>query len=170
MVCQSPDEKVVEQRARRGPRLVPLMGAAANGARSEAHGHTVPGVVKAALVVTVAAVVALMLLPTASAAEPTNKTEILYLLGFVERSGCQFYRNGSWYNSKKAQEHLRDKCNFLAAKGQINTAEDFIEKVATTSSVTNQPYMVRCSDGVVVSTNRWLRDELVQRRAGAAPR
>jgi hypothetical protein len=126
---------------------------------------------KAILAVAVGAILGLVLFPPAGAGQSsTSQTEILYLLGFVERSGCQFYRNGSWYDSKKAQEHLRDKYNALAAKGQINTAEDFIEKIATTSSVTGQPYMVRCSDGIVVSANQWLRGELTRHRAGAAPR
>ena len=55
-------------------------------------------------------VLALTVWPAGSA-EPLNiaQTEVNYLLGFIERSGCQFYRNGSWYDSKRAQEHLRTK-------------------------------------------------------------
>jgi len=52
--------------------------------------------------------VALTILPVARAAPPLiAQTEINYLLAFVESSGCEFYRNGSRYNSKQAQAHLR---------------------------------------------------------------
>jgi hypothetical protein len=127
---------------------------------------------KANLSAAFGAILVLMLFPVEGTAQsPTSQTEILYLLGFVERSGCQFYRNGHWYDSKKAQEHLRDKYTYLAAKHPIGTAEDFIEKVATTSSLTGQPYVVRCPDGSVVSSNQWLSNELIRHRTGAsAPR
>ena len=62
------------------------------------------------------------------------------MLASIERSGCEFYRNGSWYNSKRAQAHLREKYNYLAGRNLINIAEDFIEKGATESSVTGTPY------------------------------
>ena len=40
-----------------------------------------------------------------AAPPPIAQTEINYLLDFVEHSGCQFYRNGTWYDSKKARAH-----------------------------------------------------------------
>jgi hypothetical protein len=96
------------------------------------------------------------------------QAEINYLLTFVEQSGCDFYRNGSWYDSKKAQSHLRQKFDFLAARGQINTAEDFIEKAATKSSLSGQAYQVQCSGGEAQSSNQWLRDALARYRAQGA--
>lgn len=71
--------------------------------------------------------------------------------------------------SDKAQEHLRAKYNYLSAKNRVNSAEEFIDKVAATSSLSGQPYMVRCADGVVVRTDQWLRDALARRRAGVNP-
>lgn len=119
-------------------------------------------------------VLGLALLPVARAAPPAiAQSEIHYLLGFIETSGCEFYRNGSWYDSKKAQAHLRYKYEMLAARDQINTAEDFIEKAATKSSLSGQPYEVRCSGGEAVTINRWLHDVLARYRthgADAAPR
>jgi hypothetical protein len=50
------------------------------------------------------------------------------LLGFVANSGCEFFRNGSWYDGKKAEAHLRYKYETLATRDRINTAEDFIEE------------------------------------------
>jgi hypothetical protein len=113
-------------------------------------------------------VLALCGCPAADAAPPAIvQTEINYLLGFVERSGCQFYRNGSWYDSKQAEAHLRDKYDFLAAKGLINSAEDFIERAATKSSLSSKAYAIKCGTGPVVTTNQWLRQALAGYRSSA---
>jgi hypothetical protein len=110
-------------------------------------------------------VLGLALLSVARAAPPAiARTEINHLLEFIESSGCEFYRNGSWYDSKKAQAHLRSKYEMFAASGRIDTAEDFIEKAATKSSLSGRPYQVRCSGGEVVTTTQWLRDELARYR------
>jgi hypothetical protein len=115
-------------------------------------------------------VLGLALLTVASAAPPAiAQTEINYLLGFVESSGCEFYRNGSWYDSKRAQAHLRDKYEMLAAADKINTAEDFIEKAATKSSLSGRSYQVRCGGGEAVTSNQWLRDVLTRYRADPVP-
>jgi Family of unknown function (DUF5329) len=115
------------------------------------------------------ALLGLALLSVASAAPPaTAQTEINYLLGFIESSGCEFYRNGSWYDSKRAQAHLRYKYQMLAAANQINTAEDFIEKGATKSSLSGWPYQVRCGGGGAVTSNQWLRDVLRRYRTYGA--
>ena len=90
-------------------------------------------------------VVGLAVFPALRAAPPPiAQAEISYLLDFVEHSGCQFYRNGTWYDSKRAQAHLRDKYELLAAADRISTAEDFIEKAATKSGLSGRPYQVRC--------------------------
>ena len=100
-------------------------------------------------------ILALMLVPVARAAPPAMaQTEINHLLEFVGSSGCEFYRNGSSYDSKRAQAHLRSKYQWLAARDQIDTAEDFIEKAATRSSLSGQPYEVRCGGGEAVTSNR----------------
>jgi hypothetical protein len=110
-------------------------------------------------------ILALMLVPVTRAAPPAMaQTEINHLLEFVGSSGCEFYRNGSWHDPKRAQAHLRSKYQWLAARDQINTAEDFIEKAATRSSLSGQPYEVRCGGGAAVTSNRWLHDELTRYR------
>ena len=109
--------------------------------------------------------IGLFLLSVARAETPTNvQIEISFLLGYIEGSGCVFYRNGTWHDSKAAQAHLRDKYNYLMTANQINTTEDFIEKVATKSSFSGQPYQVRCNDGATLSSSQWLREELARLR------
>jgi hypothetical protein len=90
--------------------------------------------------------------------------EIDYLLQYVGKSGCEFYRNGTWRDAKAAQAHLRSKYDMFATHGQIATAEDFIGKVATKSSLSGQAYEARCSDGAVVTSNQWLSDALARHR------
>ncbi len=110
-----------------------------------------------------------MLVPAGFAAVPSaTQTEIEHLLTAVGNSGCEFHRNGSWYDAAQAEAHLRHKLELLAANDQIRTAEEFIEKVATKSALTNRPYEVRCPGGVAVSVNGWLLDELRRYRQRAA--
>src|SRR6266702_6846502 len=78
------------------------------------------------------------LLPLAGArgeAPRATLVEIEYLLQHVGTSGCEFYRNGSWYDAVRAESHLRDKYKYLDARHQINSAEDFIDRAATKSSL-----------------------------------
>jgi hypothetical protein len=114
----------------------------------------------------VAAWVLVLGLPLAAQGEPSAVTqqEINALLADIELSGCEFYRNGSWYNSKKAQVHLRDKYDYLARRDLINTTEDFIEKGASESSISGRPYQVRCNGREPVLSGQWLRDELARYR------
>src|SRR5664279_992431 len=51
-----------------------------------------------------------MLIPAVRAAPPAiAQTDINYLIGFIATSHRPFSRNGSCYDSKKAQAHLRSK-------------------------------------------------------------
>jgi hypothetical protein len=99
-------------------------------------------------------------------AEPpaSVQAEVNFLLGYVEGSGCAFYRNGTWHDSKEAQAHLRDKYQWLAARNMINTTEDFIERAATQSSFTGLAYQVKCNGGPTITSNQWLRNELTYMR------
>jgi len=108
----------------------------------------------------------LLWVPVVHAEPPINvQLEVDFLLGYIEGSGCEFYRNSTWHDSKAAQVHLRDKYRYLAARGLINSTEDFIEKVATQSRFSGEPYRVKCQDGATVTTNQWLRAELTRLRA-----
>ena len=110
--------------------------------------------------------VGLILVSIARAEPPVNvQREVNFLLSYIGSSGCEFYRNGTWSDSKTAQTHLRDKYNYLVAGNQINTTEDFIEKAATKSSLSGQSYKVRCNGSATVSSKQWLRDELTRIRA-----
>ena len=95
--------------------------------------------------------------------------EISYLLTSMGASGCEFYRNGSWYDSRTAQAHLQDKYARLASMDRIKTAEDFIDQAATRSSLSGEAYAVRCGQAPAISSSSWLYALLTSYRDAAAP-
>jgi hypothetical protein len=115
-------------------------------------------------------------LPTSGAlgaAPPAADAEIGYLLDYLGASGCEFYRNGTWYDALTAQAHLRGKYARLAAFARIGSAEDFIEQAATRSSLSGEAYAVRCGPTSPIGSNLWLREQLARYRKegpAAAPR
>jgi len=102
----------------------------------------------------------------AAAPPAAARAEIERLLAFVANSGCQFNRNGTWYPAPEASAHLAEKERYLAQRGQITSAEDFIAKAATKSSMTGKPYTVRCGSEPVIASDEWLTAELRRFRQG----
>ena len=97
----------------------------------------------------------------ARAAPPASaQMEINFLLGYIEGSSCEFFRNGTWHDSQAAQAHLRDKYKYLVARNLVHTTEDFIDRAATESSLSGQPYLVKCGGSGTVTSSQWLRKEL----------
>ena len=94
------------------------------------------------------------------------RAEIEHLLEFVAKSGCQFNRNNTWYASPEASAHLAKKERYLEEHGQIASAEDFVAKAATKSSMTGRPYTVRCGSEPAIASNEWLMAELARFRQG----
>ena len=94
---------------------------------------------------------------------PQAAQEIKGLLDFVEHSECQLMRNGSEYPGPQARTHLEKKLNYLEGKDLVSSAEDFIDRAATKSSVSGNAYEVRCPAGVQ-PTSTWLKTELQRQR------
>jgi len=98
-----------------------------------------------------------------AAMDAKAQQEITDLLDFVEHSGCQFIRNGSEYPAAEARAHLQKKLDYLEKKDMVSSAEDFIERAATRSSMSGQRYQVDCPAGKQDSS-AWLNDELQRLR------
>jgi hypothetical protein len=117
-----------------------------------------------------AALVFAVAVRAACAAEPTaaDRREIEHLLSYLEGSGCQFFRNGSWYPAGEARKHLQRKYDYLLRKAMISTAESFVALGATGSSTSGKPYQVRCAgDAAPTPSAAWLSAELERyRKAG----
>jgi hypothetical protein len=97
---------------------------------------------------------------------PAAKHEVSQLLEFVAASGCQFKRNGSWYDAGKARAHLQEKYDYLDHRGKVSTAESFIDLAASKSSISGQAYQVRCSGRPEMTSASWLSNELKRLRGG----
>ena len=99
-------------------------------------------------------------------AEPAaaTKPEIDYLLTQLKTSGCEFNRNGTWYSASDATAHLNKKYEYLKQKNQISSTEEFIDKAARKSSMSGQPYFVKCKDAPSVESAKWFKDALIKFR------
>lgn len=98
-----------------------------------------------------------------AAPSPLAKAEIDDLLNFVEHSDCRFVRNGSEYPATEARAHLQKKLDYLENKGLVDSAEDFIERAATKSSMSGKAYQVNCPNGTQ-DASTWLNTELQRLR------
>ena len=108
----------------------------------------------------------LLAAPSAFAAEDARtRDEVVHLLDYLGRSGCQFNRNGTWYDAQKARAHLEEKYAYLQKRDMVPNAQAFIERAASTSSMSGKPYEVRCGTAPAVPSGRWLGDELQRYRA-----
>ena len=114
-----------------------------------------------------AGILALLLAgPSAQAAEDARtRDEVAHLLNQLDRSGCQFSRNGTWYDAHQARAHLEEKYAYLQKRDLVPNAQAFIERAASTSSMSGKPYEVRCGTAQPVPSARWLGDELQRYRA-----
>ena len=113
------------------------------------------------------AALCIMLQAARAAPLPAAEIEINHLLGLIETSGCEFFRNGTWYDAQRAATHLRGKYQALAAGGQIETAEDFIDKAASSSSMSGQAYLIRCGGGAQMTTRQWFSAALARYRGAS---
>ncbi len=114
-------------------------------------------------------VFAFLLLPGfAYAAEPspTAQREIAHLLQYLGNSGCQFNRNDRWYSSAEAVAHLDKKYQYLLKKDLVASAEDFIARAASESSISGKPYQVKCGTNGSEPSSMWLKSELAKYRKG----
>lgn len=112
----------------------------------------------------------LLAAPAAWCADAPGVTaEIAYLLAAVSTSGCRFERNGLSYDASQATEHLRRKYDLMVAAGRITSAEDFIERAGSVSSVTGRPYHISCPGIESEPARSWLTRALLARRKAAPP-
>lgn len=104
--------------------------------------------------------------PAAPAANAQR--EIDALVAGLGDSGCEFERNGRWYDAKAARAHLQKKYDYLRKRGLADTPELFIERGASKSSMSGKAYRVRCPGKAVETAERWFRQRLQALRAAAA--
>ncbi len=95
------------------------------------------------------------------------KREVDHLLQALVTSKCQFNRNGSWYDGTDAKSHLTKKYDYFMIRGEITSAESFIELAASKSSMSGKAYLVKCGDAKPLESADWLKQELLRYRRAA---
>jgi hypothetical protein len=103
----------------------------------------------------------LILFAFAAFAETLSEEEkILMLINSVSEigEGAKFIRNGSTHDAEKAVEHLMTKYNY--AKKKIKTAKDFIDKIASGSSISGKDYLIVLPDNRTIKAREFFEDKL----------
>jgi hypothetical protein len=97
--------------------------------------------------------------PSAAEQAAAEQARIERLIAYVEsQTTIRFVRNGSAYSSADAAKFLRGKYKKMGE--HVNTAQQFIEQIASKSSTTGEAYLIRYPDGHQVPAARFLGDEL----------
>ena len=89
-------------------------------------------------------------------------TEIRALIQAVAESECEFNRNGSLHSAEAAAAHLELK--YARGKRYADSAEAFIERLASKSSWSGKPYQMIC-DGQTQPAGNWLTATLATIRS-----
>jgi len=105
-----------------------------------------------------------LLLASIPALAGSMDEEIDHLLDTVAASGCTFIRNGKEYDSDDARDHLQMKRK--RGKRYFDSAEEFISRLASKSSMSGKPYRIRCAGEGEVNAGDWFADVLARYRNG----
>lgn len=95
---------------------------------------------------------------TAGSGALTEWAKIQALLELVEHSQVTFTRNGVEHTPVDAWRHLERKLGAVGSR--VQTARDFIDHIASRSSITGRPYPVSLPGETQVPTRDWLLDRL----------
>ncbi len=94
----------------------------------------------------------------------TEAQKINHLVQYIEKSNVIFIRNGSEYNAIDAAKHLRVKLEKAGKK--VKTCKEFIDYIASKSSMSGEPYKVKFPNGVVMPLRDVLYYELKKLESG----
>ena len=98
-----------------------------------------------------------------SSAQTEAETEIRWLIQAVRDIDCQFDRNGTLHSAESAANHLELK--YSRGKRYSDSAEAFIERVASQSSLTGESYRMICEGSAMPAAN-WLTTKLDEMQTG----
>jgi hypothetical protein len=103
-----------------------------------------------------------MLLPPLTVAQTIPGPEKQKIETLIKQVGelrdAKFIRNGSTYEVATAVRFLRGK--WEANDAAVKTARDFVDKVASFSGTSGQPYLIRFKDGREIRSRDFLLSEL----------
>ena len=94
-----------------------------------------------------------------AAPPPHEQSRIERLIKAVEvRKDMTFIRNGTEYDSADAAKFLRGKLDAMGK--EVSSVRDFIERIASRSSMSGEPYRVKFADGRSMPASQFLSEEL----------
>lgn len=109
----------------------------------------------------------MLLVSEAFALSPQEETRVENLLTAVgKQEQLIFIRNGSEHNAAGAESHLRLKLS--KTKKRLDTAEQFVDKVASGSSISGKPYQVKRPGKDPVDAKVYLAELLAETDKAAA--
>ena len=79
------------------------------------------------------------------------------MLAGIERTDATFVRKDKTHDATTAAEFLQRK---WTNEGEVATVKDFIEKIASKSLASGNPYLIRFKDGREVQSGEYIRAEL----------
>ena len=97
-------------------------------------------------------------------AKLTEEQKINSLIQYIEKSNAIFIRNGSEYKAVDAAKHLKMKRE--KAGNKVKTAKEFIDYLASKSSVSGEPYLMKFPNGVTLPVRDILYHELKKLESG----
>lgn len=98
----------------------------------------------------------------AAAATGAEERAILHLIDYVRSANTTFDINGTAYSSGAAADHMAMKYRYV--HNRIDTADQFIDYIASGNPLTAQPYTVNLTNGNEMVAEDWLRAELARYR------
>ena len=104
-------------------------------------------------------------------AQSPDKEKIEFLMNTIKKSDLIFIRNGEEHSASEAYKHLNFKLNyvkkafFFFGPEKNIPIKDFIEKIASVSSSTNEPYYIRGKNLKKTPVKKWLYDQLKNYKA-----
>jgi len=108
------------------------------------------------------ALITFLFVVSAALAEDNTEQEIDYLLNTVASSDCVFIRNGKEHGPEAARDHLNLKRR--RGKRYYTTADEYVEKLASSSSWSGKPYFIRCGDSEQQPAGEWFMAVLLEYR------
>ena len=103
----------------------------------------------------------------AAARSDAEQTKIDRLLEEVRSSPAAFVRNDKEYDGAAAAAHLTRKLFF--AGGRVKTARDFVLELASRSSQSGRPYLIRFTGQPARPLGDWLLERLAALEAADRP-
>jgi len=104
----------------------------------------------------------LMLKSLSGRGADSTEREVRLLIDAIAASHCDFNRNGRQHTAEEAAAHLELK--YARAGKHIDSADEFITQLASSSSFTGKPYLMNCEGGTLPAGD-WMIEALEQIRA-----